>query len=265
MSDLRVAILQSNLHWENVDANLAMFEEQIWSMSEPVDVIILPEMFNTGFSMDPEHLAEVPGLKTHKWLLQMANQKNALVGGSYIVKEGTDYFNRFFFAFPDGTYQTYDKRHLFSLAEEEMYFKAGTDRLIVDYKGWKICPLVCYDLRFPAWAKNRFVKASNSYEFDLLIYVASWPKPRINAWDTLLKARAIENQCYTIGCNRIGEDGNGYAYVGHSGVYDYLGETLEFVDNQEDIIIKKLNKRAQDEFRTKFPFVADSDDFQIQK
>ena len=264
MSDLTVAILQSNLHWENIDANLAMFEEQIWSITEPVDVIVLPEMFNTGFSMMPEKLAEVSGLKTHKWLLQMANQRNALVGGSYIVKEGTDYFNRFFVAFPDGKFHTYDKRHLFSLAKEEMFFKAGTERLIVDYKGWRICPLVCYDLRFPAWAKNRFNKDSKSYDYDLLSYVASWPKPRVSAWDTLLKARAIENQSYTLGCNRIGEDGNGYAYVGHSGIYDYLGEQIDFKDNEEGIIIQKLSKSTQDEFRTKFPFVADSDEYEIQ-
>lgn len=263
MSDLTVAILQSDLHWENVDANLAMFEEKIWSISEPVDLIVLPEMFNTGFSMTPEKLAEVPGLKTHKWLLQMASQKKALVGGSYIVKEGTDYFNRFFMAFPDGTYQTYDKRHLFSLAKEEMFFKGGTERLIFEYKAWKICPLVCYDLRFPAWAKNRFDETQQTFDYDLLIYVASWPKPRIAAWDTLLKARAIENQAYTLGCNRIGEDGNGYAYVGHSGIYDYLGEQLDFIQDQEGIIIQKLNQSAQNEFRTKFPFVADSDQFSI--
>lgn len=263
MSDLTVAILQANLHWENVDANLAMFEEQIWSINEPVDLIVLPEMFNTGFSMTPKKLAEVPGLKTHKWLLQMANQKKALVGGSYIVQEGTDYFNRFFVALPDGAFQTYDKRHLFSLAKEEMFFKGGTERLIVEYKGWKICPLVCYDLRFPAWSKNKFHHASDTFDYDLLIYVASWPKPRVNAWDTLLQARAIENQSYTIGCNRIGEDGNGYAYVGHSGVYDYLGNQMDFKDNQEGIIIQNLSKTSQDEFRTKFPFVADSDDFVI--
>lgn len=263
MSDLTVAILQSNLHWENADANLAMFEEQIWDLNEAVDMIVLPEMFNTGFSMAPKNLAEVQGLKTHKWLLQMANQKDAIVGGSYIVKEGTDYFNRFFFAFPDGSFQTYDKRHLFSLAKEEMFFKAGTERLIVEYKGWKICPMVCYDLRFPVWSKNQFDKDSKSFDYDLLIYVASWPKPRINAWDTLLKARAIENQSYTIGCNRIGEDGNGYAYVGHSGVYDYLGEQLAFVDNQEGIIIQKLSHSKQDEFRLKYSFVADSDSFEI--
>lgn len=264
MSDLTAAIIQTSLHWENVDANLAMFEEKIWSISESVDLIILPEMFNTGFSMATASLAEVPGLKTHKWLLQMANQKNALVGGSYIVKEGANCFNRFFFAFPDGTYQTYDKRHLFTLAKEEQYFKEGKERLIVTHKGWKICPLVCYDLRFPAWAKNRMDKETSRLDYDLLIYVASWPKPRISAWDTLLKARAIENQTFTLGCNRVGTDGNGYEYVGHSGAYDYLGEPLNFAGDRDEIIIQKFQKSAQEEFRTKYPFVADSDEVTIK-
>lgn len=264
MSDLAVAIIQADLHWENIDANLPTFEEKIWSITTPVDVIILPEMFNSGFSMETQSIAEVPGLKTQKWLLQMANQKNALVGGSYIVKEGKEHFNRFFAAFPDGTYQTYDKRHLFTLAKEEQFFKAGTERLIVEYKGWKICPLICYDLRFPVWSKNYLNTENGHYAYDLLIYVASWPKPRINAWDTLLKARAIENQAYTLGCNRIGKDGNGYEYVGHSGIYDYLGEELGFIDNQEGIVIQKLQKSAQDEFRAKYPFVADSDNFVIE-
>lgn len=261
MSDLTIAIIQSDLHWENVDANLAMFEEKIWSITDPVDLIILPEMFNTGFSMEAKKLGEVSGLKTHKWLIQIAGQKQALVGGSYIVKEGTDYFNRFFIAFPDGRFQTYDKRHLFTLAKEDQHYKAGNKRLIVDYKGWKICPLVCYDLRFPVWSKNNM--NSGAFDYDLLIYVASWPKPRVNAWDALLKARAIENQAYTIGCNRTGEDGNGYQYVGHSGVYDYLGETVGFLDNEEGIIIQKLQKADQDQFRSKYAFVADSDEFTI--
>ena len=263
MSDLTIAIIQSQIHWENADANLAMFEEKIWQINEAVDLIVLPEMFNTGFSMSPENLAEVPGLKTHKWMLQMAKQKNALLGGSYIVKEGTDYYNRFFMAFPDGSYQTYDKRHLFSLAKEEMFFKGGTERLIIEYKGWRICPLICYDLRFPVWSKNQLNQSNGSFDYDLLLYVASWPKPRINAWDTLLKARAIENQSYTLGCNRIGKDGNDYDYVGHSGAYDYLGEQLGFIENQEGIIVQKLSKSDQEDFRTKYPFVADSDDFEI--
>ncbi len=264
MSDLTVAVFQANLHWEDPDANLAMFEEKIWSITDPVDLILLPEMFNTGFSMTAKNLAEVPGLKTHKWLLQIANQKNALIGGSYIIKEKTDCFNRLFVAFPDGSYKTYDKRHLFSLAKEEQFFKRGSKLLVVEYRGWKICPLICYDLRFPVWAKNKFDRSSRSFDYDLLLCVASWPKSRISAWDTLLKARAIENQSYTIGCNRVGKDGNGYEYVGHSGMYNYLGKQIIFIDNEEGIIIQKLQKKAQDEFRTKYPFVADSDEFSIK-
>lgn len=258
MSDLKVAVIQSTLYWESIEANLANFEEQIWTIEEEVNVIVLPEMFSTGFSMKPKTLSEVKGLKTHKWLLQMAAQKNALVGGSYIVKDGANYYNRFFAAFPDGTYQTYDKRHLFSLAEEEQFFTAGRERLIIDYLGWKICPLICYDLRFPVWSMNSVDKKSGEYAYDLLLYVASWPKTRIAAWDTLLKARAIENQSYTLGCNRIGEDGNGYAYVGHSGIYDYLGDELAKIEDEEGILIQTLSKSNQHEFRVKFPFVGDA-------
>ncbi|MEO9966056.1 MAG: amidohydrolase [Reichenbachiella sp.] len=264
MSDLTIAVIQSDLHWENIDANLAMFEEKIWSITEPIDVIVLPEMFNTGFSMSSKSMAEVPGLKTHKWLIQMAAQKQALIGGSYMIKEGQDYHNRFFAAFPDGTFQVYDKRHLFTLAKEDQHFKEGSERIIVQYKGWKICPLVCYDLRFPVWSKNNYDRRTKEYDYDLLIYIASWPKPRINAWDTLLQARAIENQSYTIGCNRVGQDGNGYEYVGHSGIYNYLGEGLAFIDNKEDIILHKLEKSPQDEFRSKYSFLADSDNFTLE-
>lgn len=263
MSDLTVAIIQSSLHWEDVDANLAMFEEKIWNIGEAVDVIILPEMFNTGFSMAASQLAEVKGLKTHKWLLQMASQKQALVGGSYMVKDGTNYYNRFFAAFPDGTYETYDKRHLFTLAKEEQYYTGGTERIIIDYKGWKICPMVCYDLRFPVWSKNKFNAGTGTFEYDLLTYVASWPKPRIGAWDTLLKARAIENQAYALGCNRVGKDGNDYEYVGHSAFYDYLGDTMDFLDMDEGILIRTLDRDALDQFRKRYAFLPDSDDFSI--
>ena len=263
MSDLNIAIIQSSIHWEDTTANLAMFEEKIWELEEEVDLILLPEMFTTGFSMEPARLAEVPGMATHKWMLQMANQKNALVGGSYIVKEGTTYYNRFFAAFPDGSYQTYDKRHLFSLAKEEIFFTAGNEKVILDFKGWKICPLICYDLRFPVWAKNKRDKDSGVFDYDLLLYVANWPKPRISAWDTLLKARAIENQTYTLGANRVALDGNGFEYVGHSGIYDYLGSELIKLENEEGILLQKLNKSAQDKFREKFSFVGDGDQFSI--
>lgn len=263
MSDLKIALIQADLHWENADANLAMFEEKIWQINDEVDLIVLPEMFSTGFSMNPEPLAEVPGLKTEKWLKQMAAQKNALVGGSYIVNEGGDYFNRFVAAHPDGKVEKYDKRHLFSLAKEENFFKAGDDRLVIEFRGWKICPLICYDLRFPVWAKNNFDKVADTFEYDLLLYVASWPKPRIAAWDSLLKGRAVENQCYVAGVNRVGKDANDYEYIGHTQMIDYYGLEMDKMVNNEGTIIQNLSINDLMTYRKRFPFLADSDQFNI--
>ncbi|MCV9388097.1 amidohydrolase [Reichenbachiella ulvae] len=262
MQDLKIAIIQSELYWENIDGNLAMFEEKVWGISEAVDLILLPEMFNTGFTMNPQPLAEVPGLKTQKWMLQMASQTKALVGGSYMVRQGENFYNRFVFAFPDGKMQHYDKRHLFSLAKEENYFNAGQKRLIVEYKGWKICPMVCYDLRFPVWARNQI--NDGACDYDLLIYAANWPEARIQAWDTLLQARAIENQAYVAGINRVGKDGNDYPYVGHSAIYDYAGTTMQFLGDEEDVIIQSINKEALEQFRERFAFLQDGDQFDIQ-
>ncbi|UXP33235.1 amidohydrolase [Reichenbachiella agarivorans] len=255
--DLTIALLQANPYWEDAEANLAMFEEMVWSIDESVDVILLPEMFNTGFSMNPKQLAEVAGLKTQRWMLRMAAQKQTLVGGSYIVQVEEKYFNRFLFAFPDGTMQYYDKRHLFSLAKEEEFFTPGTERLVVDYLGWKICPLVCYDLRFPAWSRNTVHEGQ--YDYDLLIYAANWPKPRIRAWDILLPARAIENLSYVAGINRVGLDGNDHQYVGHSVVLDYAGGVLSGLDEQEGVIVQKLERKSLEEFRSKFAFLQDAD------
>ncbi|PIB36811.1 amidohydrolase [Reichenbachiella sp. 5M10] len=261
MEDLTIAMLQADLFWENVDGNLAMFEEQIWSISEEVDVVLLPEMFNTGFSMRPKLLAEVPGLKTQRWMLQMAAQRQALVGGSYIVQQGQRYFNRFVFAFPEGKIQYYDKRHLFSLAQEENYFAAGETRLIVNYKGWKICPLICYDLRFPVWSRNQ--TREGQCDYDLLLYVANWPETRIQAWDTLLQARAIENQAYVAGVNRIGRDGNDHSYVGHSAVYDYAGDCMQGLVEEVGVIVQTISQSPLLQYRERFAFLQDGDDFVI--
>ena len=239
---LNMCIIQADLHWEDIDANLSMFEEKIWRIGEAVDGIILPEMFNTGFTMKPEALAEVEGLKTHRWLLQMAAQKKALVGGSYMVKVGGQYFNRFVAALPDGSFHTYDKRHLFHYTQENRFFQPGTKRQIIPYKGWKICPLICYDLRFPTWSINHF--DGLAYDYDLLIYVSSWPAARIQAWDILLKARAVENQSYTLGVNRVGKDGHGYAYPGHSAMYDYAGNALAALGEAEGTATRYLEKKT---------------------
>lgn len=257
MSDLRVALIQTDIFWEDKGANLAMLEEKVWSIQKDVDLILLPEVFNAGFSSQIHKLAEVPGLQTQRWLLQIASQKNAMVCGSYLVRDGQNIHNRFVAAFPDGSLQFYDKRHLFNLAEIERKLTPGSSRKIINYKGWRISPMICYDLRFPSWSAN-FTRADGSYDIDFLIYVANWPEQRIDAWDALLKARAIENQCYVAGANRTGTDGNGLKYVGHSQIIDFTGQSQTYLENDEGILMTTLLKSKMSEFRSKLPFVADA-------
>lgn len=256
MQDLRLSLIQSDIYWHQVDANLAMFEEKIWQITEPTDIIVLPEMFQTGFTMEHEGLSEPMNLTTFKWMKQMAAQKKAVVTGSYIVKERGETFNRLVWMQPDGKYQTYDKRHLFRMANEHNHFSGGADRLVVEWKGWKICPLVCYDLRFPVWSRNV------NLAYDLVLYVANWPAVRVNAWDTLLKARAMENVAYSVGLNRVGKDGKEIEYNGHTGAYSPKGETLAFSE-EEEIVSVVLSKSNLDAFREKFPAHLDADDFTI--
>ncbi len=260
MEDLTVSLIQTDLHWEERDANLAMFEEKIWNLEE-TDLIVLPEMFTTGFSMNSEKLAEPAGGKTFKWMRQMAKQKRCSITGSYIVKENSDYFNRLYFVYPDGTSAYYDKKHLFALAGEDKSYTAGQEKLIVEYGGWKICPLICYDLRFPAWARSQRSQ-TNLYQYDLLLFVANWPSPRVEAWDSLLKARAIENISYCAGVNRVGEDGASKDYTGHSGIYAYSGEKLTF-STSEEILTVRLSGSDLQNFRAKFPFQEDSDVYSL--
>ncbi|HEX5170385.1 MAG TPA: nitrilase-related carbon-nitrogen hydrolase, partial [Cyclobacteriaceae bacterium] len=203
MHDLKVTIIQSDLHWEDIGANLAMFEEKIWRINANTDVIILPEMFTTGFTMGASRMAEMMNMRTTKWMRQMADQTGALILGSFIANVHERYFNRLLWMEPGGHYKTYDKRHLFRMANEHKTYSAGESVLIGSWKGWRICPLVCYDLRFPVWSRNTFEITSRRLAYDLLIYIANWPTIRIDAWDALLKARAIENLSYTIGVNRV--------------------------------------------------------------
>lgn len=258
MKELNVALIQADLCWENPAKNLDYFSQAIHSLSNLVDVIVLPEMFTTGFSMHAKDLAETEDGESLSWMKKMAKQKNTCVTGSLIVKEKNSYYNRLFWVFPDETYKTYDKKHLFTLAKEHKTYTAGSKKLIISYKGWKICPLICYDLRFPVWARNQ-------EEYDLLIYVANWPKVRTSAWNALLKARAIENMCYCLGVNRVGEDGNNYPYSGHSAVYDALGEQLTKSDNNctnfSEVHI--LNYDSLHYLRNKLGFLNDRDVFQI--
>ena len=263
MNNLRTTFIQSDLYWEDADANLAMLEEKIWQISRNTDLIILPEMFNTGFSMKAEKLAEPMNFKTFRWMNQMAKQKNAAICGSYIVKESTNFYNRLYFIDPDGGFKFYDKRHLFRMGEEHLTYTEGKKRMVYNFRGWKIMPLICYDLRFPVWAKNRYDQVTDELEYDLLIFVANWPAPRTNVWDTLLNARAMENQCYTIGVNRTGSDGENIEYNGNSVVYDYKGQALNKVSNQPRIETIELNLNELNSFRKKFPVYLDWDQFEV--
>lgn len=255
---MKIALLQTELYWEDVQANLAHLEEQIWSIKDPVDVIMLPEMFTTGFSMNASLLAEPMNLTTFKWMKQMASQNKAAVTGSYIIKENGSFFNRLIWMQPDGVFFTYDKRHLFTYAGEQNVYKSGTNRLVVEWRDWKFCLLICYDLRFPVWSRN---DASSPY--DCLLYVANWPQRRISAWNALLQARAIENICYTLGVNRVGTDGHGVYYNGDTSAYDFLGNRLAHSAGKEEVLIIELEKEKLDAFRSTFPALSDGDPFHL--
>lgn len=263
MQPLAITLLQSNLHWENVGANLAMFEEKIWKIGQPTDVIVLPEMFTTGFSMKADGLAEMMNQQTFKWMKQMANQTGALLLGSFIAKENAKYFNRLLWMEPTGDFKSYDKRHLFRMADEHAVYSSGGTKLIASWKGWNICPLVCYDLRFPVWSRNAWNAAEKRMAYDALIYIASWPQPRISAWDALLRARAIENLAYVVGVNRVGIDGLGIPFNGHSAVISAKGEALFVAEETEVIKTITLDPLMLNEFRAKFPAHLDSDNFTI--
>ncbi|WP_029037547.1 amidohydrolase [Salinimicrobium xinjiangense] len=254
---LKTALLQANLDWENISQNVTNFEQKIKELPQEVDLIILPEMFSTGFSMNAGNLAEPENGPTFRWMQKMASEKDAAVTGSLIISENGNFYNRLYFVYPDGSFQKYDKRHTFTLAKENDTYASGKERLIVEYKGWKVCPLVCYDLRFPVWARN-------TEGYDLLIFVANWPAARVAAWDTLLKARAIENMSYCIGVNRVGRDGSDLNYVGHSAVYDSLGKQISGAhDESEFTEIVELDKDHLKETRSQLKFLQDRDRFTV--
>jgi len=254
---MKIALIQSSLFWENPTANRNHFEEKINAITEKVDLIVLPEMFMTGFTMNPNNLAETMQGETILWLQSLAKAQNSAITGSLVIKENNNFYNRLLFVFPSGEIQFYDKRHLFTLAGEDKIYTSGKEKLIVEYLGWKICPLVCYDLRFPVFARN-------VEDYDLLIYVANWPKQRINAWDILLKARSVENMCYAIGVNRIGFDNNNFEHIGHSQAVDYLGNYVLEPQEIEGVFIVGLNKEKLLETRKKLGFLNDSDSFELK-
>ena len=310
MQDLSVTLIQTDLYWENPTANLANLEEKIAQISIQTDLIILPEMFNSGFTMNAKTVAEPMNLTTFKWLRQQAKKANAVVMGSFIVKcstgipsrsvddtgkdSRTAYYNRLIWMRPDGSFEQYDKRYLFRMGNEHLIFTGGKKRLIVELKGWKICPLICYDLRFPVWSRQGGKEERNDGEmekrqtplnnevdylqaerrpltpytppitYDLLIYIANWPAARSQVWDTLLQARAIENQSYCIGVNRVGNDGMGLNYSGNSAVIDFKGNQLFYQKELEVIYNQTLNYQKLIDFRTKFPAYLDADEFFIR-
>jgi predicted amidohydrolase len=263
MQDLNVTVIQSDLHWEDIGANLAMFEEKIWRIGSKTDAIVLPEMFSTGFTMNAPGLAEMMNMRTTKWMRQMADQTGALLIGSFICQVHNRYYNRLVWMEPGGNLKTYDKRHLFRMSGEQKSFASGESLLIGSWKGWRICPIVCYDLRFPVWCRNRFDITTRKLSYDLLICIANWPTARIVAWDTLLKARAIENLCYTVGVNRIGQDGNGIEHNGHSSINNPKGESIFTLEGIDTIKTMELNAHSLQAFRDKFPAYMDADDFSI--
>ncbi len=263
MQNLNVSIVQTALYWENPSANLAMFSKKLKALKENTDVIVLPEMFTTGFAVDRQRVAEAHGGEGLQWMQQIAGEKNCVITGSIAVKEEDKLYNRLYWVKPDGTYTTYDKRHLFRMAGENKYYTAGDKKLVAEVKGWKICPLICYDLRFPVWARNRWNEEGLA-QYDALLYVANWPEARSFPWKSLLIARAIENQAYVIGVNRIGSDGNHIAHSGDSAVINPRGEQLtETKAHEERIETITLDYTYLSEFRKQFPVGMDADEFSL--
>lgn len=253
---MKISLIQTSLQWEDHQANRQRFSELI-SQIEETNMIILPEMFATGFTMNPEAVAETMDGESVKWMQAIAVRKQCAVTGSLVIKENGNYYNRLFFVYPNGEFKTYNKRHLFTLAGEHKKYTAGSEKLIVEYEGWKICPLVCYDLRFPVFARN--VEG-----YDLLLFVANWPSPRVLAWDVLLQARAVENMCYVAGVNRVGQDSNGHNYPGHSQVFDSLGKPMLQISDNEEVYTVTINKEEMLENRKKLGFLNDRDSFILQ-
>lgn len=253
---METALVQSELVWENPAENRRHFADLLRPLAGSVDLIVLPEMFTTGFTMNPQNIPTEEGQRTLDWMLEQASLANAALTGSIVFPEGGRHYNRLVFAMPDGTYEQYDKRHTFTLAGEDRVYTRGTGRLQVDFRGFTFCPLICYDLRFPVWSRN-------TEGYDVLIYVANWPSPRVSAWDTLLQARAIENMSYVLGVNRVGTDPNSLSYSGHTAAYDSLGNCLAFSEGEE-ILRVSLSKSHLKTTRDSLRFLQDRDRFSLE-
>ncbi|MEP5764972.1 MAG: amidohydrolase [Halieaceae bacterium] len=262
MRNLTIALLQQELAWEDPAANREQFGASIAGLDSDTDLVILPEMFTTGFSMNAEEVAEDGATSTLPWLQELASSHDVAITGSLAVREGGEVFNRLLFVTPDGQYQHYDKRHRFRMSGEDKHYGAGADKLIVQWRDWRICPMICYDLRFPVWTRNRPTDHTEAY--DALIFVANWPAKRRQHWRQLLIARAIENQAYCIGLNRVGSDGNGLDYSGDSLVLAADGELLLDCEDQPGIFSATLDAQRMQTYRDKFPCHKDADEFRLE-
>jgi omega-amidase len=265
---MKITLVQPSLVWEDPETNLVRLEKLIDSEKNGSDLIVLPEMFTTGFTMQPEKHAAPHGSVWLDWMRKMARAKNAVVTGSLSIRDSGKYHNRLYWVAPEGEATHYDKRHLFRMGNEQNHYTAGDKRIITNLKGWNFLPQVCYDLRFPVWSRNRFTRDDSSgkgtYEYDAAVYVANWPAVRSHAWKQLLIARAIENQCYVIGVNRTGKDGNGIDHGGESVVINPLGETIMSLNHEPDVVNTcEIDKESLDSYRKRFPAGADADDFTI--
>ncbi len=263
MSTLTITTIQTNLFWEDKRANLQMLEEKINAIPDKTEIVILPEMFSTGFSMQPQLFAETMEGETVEWIKRISSENKIILTGSFIAKENGNYFNRLIWMLPNGQFGHYNKRHLFAYAGEHEHYTAGNKRLIASVKGFKINLQVCYDLRFPVWSRQTPLSQGGEVEYDILIYVANWPEKRSHAWKTLLCARAIENQCYVVGVNRVGNDGNNIYHSGNSLVIDPMGQVIYHMADEEDINTITLSKEKLEEVRSRFPFLNDGDGFTI--
>jgi omega-amidase len=264
MDDLRVSLVQAATVWHDAAANRALYGAQVRALAGRTDLVVLPETFTSGFSNDAIASAEGMDGESVAWLSALAREVDAVVTGSMVLRVGSRVFNRLLWARPDGSLAHYDKRHLFRMAGEHQRYAEGRDRLVVDLKGWRICPLVCYDLRFPVWSRNRFDAGSAGFDYDLLLYVANWPAPRRHAWSTLLRARAIENLAYCVGVNRVGVDGNDLPYAGDSVALDFLGQPLVELGAQPQSVTVNLSVAALAAHRERFPAQLDADRFSLE-
>ncbi len=258
MHNLTVTLIQSPLHWHAPEKNRVLFSKKIDALDGTTDLIILPEMFTTGFTMAATELAETMTGPTVEWMHTIAHAKNAVITGSLIIEDNGHYYNRLIWMPPNGALQYYDKRHLFRMAKEHAHYTAGHTRPLFMLHGWRVCPLICYDLRFPVWSRNNSDNA-----FDLLVFVANWPRVRHGAWKALLKARAIENSAYVVGVNRVGQDDNDIDYAGDSVALNYLGESLIDCADRDTVQSVPLDYQALQDFRARFPAHQDADRFTI--